>query len=141
MVLARVVKKTGAKNLTTVTLILSALLLIVFGTTKSLPLFLIVILIIGFLGGGYEKNGGMTLTASWWPTKKGIVLGFTTMGIVAMNFLYVPMMPKLLGKLGLGGGMTVIAVILIIVAIITAICVKNNPEEAGEYPDGDPTYA
>lgn len=63
------------------------------------------------------------------------------MGIVAMNFLYVPMMPKLLGKLGLGGGMTVIAVILIIVAIITAICVKNNPEEAGEYPDGDPTYA
>lgn len=44
-------------------------------------------------------------------------------------------------KLGLGGGMTVIAVILIIVAIITAICVKNNPEEAGEYPDGDPTYA
>ena len=74
----------------------------------------------------------MTLTASWWPTKKGIVLGFTTMGIVAMNFLYVPMMPKLLGKLGLGGGMTVIAVILIIVAIITAICVKNNPEEAGE---------
>ncbi len=141
LVLARVVKKTGAKNLTTVTLILSALLLIVFGTTKSLPLFLIVILIIGFLGGGYEKNGGMTLTASWWPTKKGIVLGFTTMGIVAMNFLYVPMMPKLLGKLGLGGGMTVIAVILIIVAIITAICVKNNPEEAGEYPDGDPTYA
>ena len=141
LVLARVVRKTGAKNLTTVTLILSALLLIVFGTTKSLPLFLIVILIIGFLGGGYEKNGGMTLTASWWPTKKGIVLGFTKMGIVAMNFLYVPMMPKLLGKLGLGGGMTVIAVILIIVAIITAICVKNNPEEAGEYPDGDPTYA
>ena len=46
LVLARVVKKTGAKNLTTVTLILSALLLIVFGTTKSLPLFLIVILII-----------------------------------------------------------------------------------------------
>ena len=72
---------------------------------------------------------------------RNIVLGFTTMGIVAMNFLYVPMMPKLLGKLGLGGGMTVIAVILIIVAIITAICVKNNPEEAGEYPDGDPTYA
>ena len=33
LVLARVVRKTGAKNLTTVTLILSALLLIVFGTT------------------------------------------------------------------------------------------------------------
>jgi OFA family oxalate/formate antiporter-like MFS transporter len=141
LALAKTIRKIGAKNLTAITLFLSAALLIVFGTTKSLPVFLVVILIMGFLGGGYEKNGGMTLTANWWPTKKGIVLGFTTMGIVAMNFIYVPLMPKLLGALGLGGGMTVIAVILVVVAIITLLFVKNTPEEAGEYPDGDPTYA
>ncbi|MDY3746250.1 MAG: MFS transporter [Lachnospiraceae bacterium] len=141
LVLAKVVRKMGAKKLTAITLLISAALLIVFGTTKSLPVFLIVILIIGFLGGGYEKNGGMTLTANWWPTKKGIVLGFTTMGIVAMNFVYVPMMPKLLGALGLGAGMTVIAVILVVVAILGLVAIKNTPEEAGEYPDGDPTYA
>ncbi len=41
--------------------LISAALLIVFGTTKSLPIFLVVILVIGFLGGGYEKNGGMTV--------------------------------------------------------------------------------
>lgn len=141
LVLAKVVRKTGAKNLTVITLFISAALLIVFGTTESLPVFLIVILVMGFLGGGYEKNGGMTLTANWWPTKKGIVLGFTTMGIVAMNIVYVPMMPKLLGKYGLGMGMTVIAVILVIVAVLTILFVKNTPEEVGEYPDGDPTYA
>ena len=139
--LAKAVRKLGPKNLIAITLFISAALLIVFGTTKSLPIFLVVILIIGFLGGGYEKNGGMTLTANWWPTKKGIVLGFTTMGIVAMNFLYVPMMPRLLGALGLGGGMTVIAIILVIVALIAIFAIKNNPEEAGEFPDGDPTYA
>lgn len=141
LVLAGAVRKTGAKKLTALTLFVSAALLIVFGTTKSLPIFLIVILIIGFLGGGYEKNGGMTLTANWWPTKKGIVLGFTTMGIVAMNFLYVPMMPKLLGSFGLEGGMALIAVILVVVAVISLVGIKNTPEEAGEYPDGDPTYA
>lgn len=141
LVLAKAVRKSGAKNLTVITLFISAALLIVFGVTESLPVFLVVILALGFLGGGYEKNGGMTLTANWWPTKKGIVLGFTTMGIVAMNIVYVPMMPKLLGKLGLGGGMAVIAGILVVVAILTILFVKNNPEEAGEYPDGDPTYA
>lgn len=140
LVLAGSVRKIGPKNLTIITLLISAALLIVFGMTKSLPLFLAVILIIGFLGGGYEKNGGMTLTANWWPTKKGIVLGFTTMGIVAMNIVYVPLMPKLLSALGLGGGMAVVAAILVVVAIITAVCVKNNPEEAGEYPDGDPNF-
>ena len=54
LVLAKVVRKMGAKKLTAITLLISAALLIVFGTTKSLPVFLIVILIIGFLGGGYE---------------------------------------------------------------------------------------
>ena len=83
----------GAKKLSAITLFISAALLVAFGTVKSLPVFLVVILIIGFLGGGYEKNGGMTLTASWWPTKKGIVLGITTIGIIAMNIVYVPLMP------------------------------------------------
>ena len=58
IVLAKAVRKMGPKNLIVTTLVISAALLIVFGTTKSLPLFLIVILVIGFLGGGYEKNGG-----------------------------------------------------------------------------------
>lgn len=141
LVLARFVRTIGPKMLSAITLFISAALLIVFGTTKSLPLFLIVILVIGFLGGGYEKNGGMTLTANWWPTKKGVVLGITTIGIVLMNILYVPQMPKLLGALGLGGGMAVIAAILVIVGIITLIGIKNTPEEAGTYPDGDPACA
>lgn len=141
LVLAKAVQKIGPKMLSAVTLFLSAALLIVFGTTQSMPVFLVMILVIGFLGGGYEKNGGMTLTANWWPTKKGVVLGITTIGIILMNIVYVPMMPKLLGSLGLGGGMAVIAVILVVVGIITLLFVKNNPEEAGEYPDGDTSFS
>lgn len=138
---AGVVRKAGPKVLMAVTLFVSAALLIVFGTTQSLPVYLVVILVLGLLGGAYEKNGGMSLTANWWPTKKGVVLGFTTMGIILMNVLYVPMMPRLLGRFGLGGGMTVVAVIIVIVAVLTLLLVKNTPEEAGEYPDGDPTFA
>lgn len=138
---AGLVRKLGAKKLSAVTLFLSAALLLVFGATQSLPVFLAVILIIGLLGGAYEKNGGMTLTANWWPTKKGVVLGFTTMGIVAMNFLYVPYMPKLISALGPLGAMAVIAAILVIVGILGLIAVKDNPEEAGEYPDGDAANA
>ena len=58
--LAGVVRKIGAKKLTVATLIISAILLVIFGTTQNFPLFLVVMLVIGFLGGGYEKNGGMT---------------------------------------------------------------------------------
>ena len=139
--LAKATRKIGNKLMIAVTLFISAALLVVFGFTESLPVFLITILIIGFLGGGYEKNGGMGLTANWWPTKKGIVLGITTIGIIAMNILYVPFMPKLLTNLGLGWGMSVIATILVIVGLISLAFIKNCPEEAGTYPDGNPEFA
>ena len=141
LIFAGAVRRFGPKKLAGVTLLISAALLVVFGFTTSLPIFLIVILLLGLLGGAYEKNGCMQLTANWWPTKKGIVLGFTTMGIILMNILYVPQMPNLLGSLGLGGGMCVIAAIVAIVGIWSLVGIKDTPEQAGEYPDGDPTYA
>lgn len=33
------------------------------------------------------------------------------------------------------------SVILVIVGIISLVCIKDHPEEAGEYPDGDPDCA
>ena len=141
LLFAKAVLRFGPKKLAGVTLLISAGLLLIFGTTTSLPIYLIVILLLGLLGGAYEKNGGMQLTANWWPTKKGIVLGITTMGIILMNILYVPQMPGLLGGLGLGGGMAVIAAIVAAVGVWSLVAIKDTPEEAGEYPDGDPTYA
>ena len=141
LVFAGAVRKFGPKKLMAVSLLISAVFLVIFGFTSSLPLYLIMILLIGLLGGAYEKNGGMLLTANWWPTKKGIVLGITTIGIILMNIVYVPYMPQLLGSVGLGWGMTIIAGVLVLVAIWTLVGIKNTPEEAGEYPDGDPTYA
>ncbi|MBQ9031396.1 MAG: MFS transporter [Parasporobacterium sp.] len=141
LVFAGAVRRFGPKKLMAVSLLISAAFLVIFGFTTSLPLYLIMILLIGLLGGAYEKNGGMGLTANWWPTKKGVVLGITTIGIILMNIVYVPYMPQLLGSVGLGWGMTIIAIILVIVAVWTLIGIKNTPEEAGEYPDGDPTFA
>ena len=141
LVFAGAVRKFGPKKLMAVSLLISAAFLVIFGFTSSLPLYLIMILLLGLLGGAYEKSGGMLLTANWWPTKKGVVLGITTIGIILMNIVYVPYMPRLLGSVGLGWGMTIIAGVLVLVAIWTLVGIKNTPEEAGEYPDGDPTYA
>lgn len=141
LLFAGAVRKFGPKKLMAVSLLISAAFLVIFGFTTSLPLYLIMILLIGLLGGAYEKNGGMSLTANWWPTKKGVVLGITTIGIILMNIVYVPYMPQLLGSVGLGWGMTIIAIVLVVVAVWTLVGIKNTPEEAGEYPDGDPSYA
>lgn len=118
-------RKFGAKLVMTVSLLVSAVLLVLFSYTESLPVYLICILLIGFISGAYDKGGTMILTANWWPTKKGVVFGFTTMGYVAMSAVYVPTMPRLFAVFGVSNGMVVIAVIVAIVGILTAIFVKK----------------
>lgn len=56
LALAGTLRKLGPKNLAAVTLFISAALLIVFGTTKSLPVFLIVILLLDFWEADREKR-------------------------------------------------------------------------------------
>lgn len=141
LIFARITTRFGPKNIIVITLFITAALVVVFGNTSSLPVMLIVILALGLLGGAYEKNGGMKVTANWWPTKKGVVLGFTTMGIIGMNFLYVPVMPKLFGAVGISMGMNIVAIIIAVIALLAVFFVKSTPEEAGAFPDGNPDYA
>lgn len=136
---SRLINKVGTKIVIAVGMFVSAALVIVFGMTQNLIVFVVVILLIGILSSTYKETGSMQLTANWWPTKKGVVLGFTTMGIVAMNVVYVPGMPVLFNKFGISGGMIIIAVIIAIVGV-WGLFIKETPEEAGEYPDGDPDY-
>lgn len=139
IIFSRLINKVGTRIVISVGMFASAALVLIFGFTKSLPVFLVVILLIGILSSSYKETGSMQLTANWWPTKKGVVLGFSTIGIVAMNVAYVPVMPVLLNKFGIAGGMGILAVIILIVAV-WGLFVKETPEAAGEYPDGNPDY-
>ena len=135
-----IVTKYGPRNTMAAILFITAALVVVFGHTGNLTVMIVVILELGLLASIYEKNGAMKITANWWPTQKGVVLGFTTMGIVCMNFIYVPGMPKLFGSIGIPFGMDLVAIIIVIVAVLTILFVKNTPEEAGTYPDGNPAF-
>lgn len=139
VIFTRVINRIGVKTVIAVGMFASAALVVVFGHTKSIGVFLVVILLIGVLSSTYKETGSMQLTANWWPTKKGIVLGFSTMGVVAMNIIYVPGMPVLLNKFGIEMGMNIVALIIVIIGVI-GLFVKDTPEAAGTYPDGDPNY-
>ena len=140
LVFSQLLKKVSVKKVVIFTLLLSGALILLQAYVKNFIVFIIAMPLLGFLGGGYERVGSTVITANWWPTKKGVVLGFTTMGIVAMNVVYVPFMPKLFASLGLNTGYGIVGIIFIILAIICIFVYKETPEEVGEYPDGDPNY-
>lgn len=135
LIWARLSRK-NAKLMAGIALIVMAICLVVFGYSTNLPVVLITMLIMGLSSACFSSTCAMTLTANWWPTKKGIVLGWSTMGIVLMSVVYAPYIPSAYNAFGVPGTQLGLAIITVIVAIICFIFIKNTPEEAGTTPDG-----
>lgn len=133
--LARVARKSPTR-LIGIALIIAAICMFVFGTTKNLNTACIACIICAVCGSAYCSTGAFVLTANWWPTKKGIVLGWTTMGYVLPNILWTPQVPNLYARLGISGTHNMVGIILIVMAVIFLFIVKDTPEQAGVTPDG-----
>lgn len=54
------------------------------------------------MSAGYISGGD--LVTQWFPKKKGIVMGYTTMGHNLASVAYVPLITFLVGRYGIGNG-------------------------------------
>lgn len=73
---------------------------------------------------------------SWFPTRKGVVMGWTTMGLPLTSMILVPFVTWCMSRgIGWKGFCYVLAVILVLLAVLTFTMLTNTPEEKGCYPD------
>lgn len=140
-VFGTVIKRKGAKISIAIGLIATAIFAVVYGFATNITLFIVMIFVIGFLSGAYQTAGANAMVANWWPTKKGIVLGFVTMGIVLIDIVWQPFIPRAFARFGVGPTMAAVGILILIIAVIGILVTKNTPEEAGEHPDGDSNNA
>jgi OFA family oxalate/formate antiporter-like MFS transporter len=127
--------KFGSRKTSGVLLIISGLSYIVIGRVNSLLVYTISMsFVVGtIMSAGYISGGN--LVAQWFPKKKGIVMGYTTMGLNLASAFYVPLIAFLLGKLGLEVGIIPIGLGVIFLGIIGFIYVRDTPQEYGLNPD------
>ena len=130
--------KTGTKIVIIIGLIGGGISALLFGTTDNFILFNVMIVLNFFFGGAYQAAAAGTLLASWFPRKKGIILGWSTMGMVLASVLWAPYITKAFDLIGIKTTFILVAIVFWIFALLCAFTVKNTPEEAGTYPDGDP---
>jgi len=95
----------------------------------AVSLFLIRLLVIPL------QMGGFMLAANWFIRYRGRVMGVITAGSPMFSVLGIGILTSLVGKFGLSA-YNYIAGVLVLVALITALGIKDTPEEAGLYPDG-----
>ncbi len=87
----------------------------------------------GIMSAGYIAGG--TLVAQWFPKKKGVVMGYTTMGHNLASAFYVPLITVLVDRLGIERGVMVPAIASIVLGILGLIFIRNTPQEKGLNPD------
>ena len=81
--------------------------------------------------------GAFLLCANWFIKYRGRVLGVVTAGAPFFSIIGIATMTWLANEVGLGMNVyLVIAAILVGMSIVTALGIRDTPEDSGLYPDG-----
>lgn len=137
-------KKIGPRLTSAICLIISGLTYIGCGNATSVMFYTVCMTLCatGMMSAGYVAGG--TLVANWFPKKKGIVMGYTTMGHNFASAFYVAIMTGLIATMGsMNKASWLPGVAAIILGIVGFIFMRNTPQERGINPDNvsDEVYA
>lgn len=137
-------KKIGPRLTSAICLIISGVTYIGCGNATSVMFYTVCMTLCatGMMSAGYVAGG--TLVANWFPKKKGIVMGYTTMGHNFASAFYVAIMTGLMATMGsMNKASWLPGVAAIILGIVGFIFMRNTPQERGINPDNvsDEVYA
>ncbi len=131
----------GLKKATSISLIAGGVSMYLFGQSVNILMYGIMeTLMITFIN-CFSVICGYAMIANWFPKKKGIVLGFTTMGMNLASATIPALLTFFSTFFDANGNIThalnAFAVILIIVGILNQMFARATPEECGLYPDNE----
>lgn len=135
IIISRVIIKAGARWVSGICLIGAGISYIVLGRSQTLAGYAVSLTLVTCFINGAAYIAGGALVAQWFPKKKGLANGFTTMGHNSGSAFYVPLISFLIGAFGMAAGMTMTAAAGILLGIIGLVFVRDTPQECGMYPD------
>ena len=144
IIVGQINKKIGPRLTSAICLIISGVTYIGCGNATSVMFYTVCMTLCatGMMSAGYVAGG--TLVANWFPKKKGIVMGYTTMGHNFASAFYVAIMTGLIATMGsMNKASWLPGVAAIILGIVGFIFMRNTPQERGINPDNvsDEVYA
>ena len=131
----RVNVKIGPRLMSGGCLIGAGLSYVFLGHTSTLVTYCIALTLVTCFINSAAYIAGNTLIAQWFPKKKGLANGFTTMGHNCGSAFYVPLVSAAIAAFGFANGLSLLAIIAIVLGVIGLVFVRNTPQDAGMYPD------
>lgn len=135
IIIGQINRRIGARLTSGIFTIVAGIGYICIGNANSIAMYTISMCFVvgGIMSAGYIAGG--TLVAQWFPKKKGVVMGYTTMGHNLASAFYVPLITWLVGRFGVGQGVVAPAIASIILGILGLIFIRNTPQERDMIPD------
>lgn len=134
----KLTNKIGAKKTQIITLFASGIAVIFWGRADTYGLYTTLLVIVVCLTNVMQLVGGTMLVTNWFPKKKGLAMGWATMGLNLSGATSVTILTILAGKFGGMKGALTFWGCLFIAAGVATFFVHDYPEEVGCYPDNDP---
>lgn len=133
-VFARLLLRVSTRKISVFALIITGVLFGLLGYCSNPIIYLIDLMAIQFI---YAAIGfaAPTLMSDWFPRKKGIALGWATIGAPLSSAAFVPIFSLLFAGLGLRLACVIIGGAVVIYGIATIFWMKDTPQEVGAYPD------
>lgn len=129
--------KKGPRITVLLTLLIGGASYIWYGFAPSLAHYVISLCLVATCANVYAWIGGGAYLANWFPKKKGLALGWATMGNNLGSGLFVPVLAFLSAKIGIQQGIGILGAFIMVLAI-PAMFFRDTPEEAGCTPDNEP---
>jgi len=99
-------------------------------TLYAISLFFVRILVVPL------QMGGFMLCANWFIKYRGRVMGVITAGSPLFSVCGISILTMMANTVGIKSSYLVMGIVVIIVGVITAVFMKDRPEDAGLFPDG-----
>lgn len=152
IIMGQINTKIGPRITSGIGCIMAGVAYIIAMNAPNVPLYCVAMCFVygGIMSAGYVAGG--TLVANWFPKKKGIVMGYTTMGHNFASAFYVQLVsiliaPTIAGTTNIGEhfktGIIPIGIAAIVLGVVGMVIIRNKPDERGLNPDNvsDKVYA
>ncbi len=144
IIVGQINRRIGPRFTSGIFTILAGVMYILCGNATTLPVYFIAMTLCatGMMSAGYVAGG--TLVANWFPKKKGIVMGYTTMGHNLASAFYVAILTGLVALFGsINTASIPVGVLAIILGAVGILLIRDTPQERNMNPDNvsDEVYA
>lgn len=99
-------------------------------TLYSVSLFVVRVMVVPL------QMGGFMLAANWFIKYRGRVLGVITAGSPLFSVVGIGLVTSLVNNMGIQAAYTMMGGSVLLLAVLTAVGIKDKPEDVGLFPDG-----